>query len=197
LILFTGVSYVWSDASSIKDIQIIEQWSGGARSDNRSSKKVPSRICYDYPITWGFNIEPGSLAYSWTKLLLDRRADTTNFDDHRLREIFSSGLLQTPPGKSPEDVVTDYLTQLYKHVMEFLAKKFSEGVLRATAIKFWFTRPALWSLQAQYATRDAAMKAGFGSRPGDEIYLIKEPEAAVIACLNDLIKDSPNSLVQV
>lgn len=135
--------------------------------------------------------------YCWSKLLLDRYAQPSDFDDPLLTDVDGPGLLITPPGKTPEDVVTDFLTQLYQHVMERLASKINESILSITPIEFWFTIPALWSIRAENSTRDAAVKAGFGSRPKDNIHLIREPEAAVICCLNEMTKDGGNELVKV
>lgn len=48
---------------------------------------------------------------------------------------------------------------------------------------------AIWSDAAKAATRSAAHEAGFGSRPGDEIFMVPEPEAAAIATLKYLAGD--------
>lgn len=55
--------------------------------------------------------------------------------------------------------------------------------------EFWFTVPAIWSDAAKAATRNAACEAGFGSRRGDEIYMVPEPEAAAIATIKYLAED--------
>ncbi|KAK5120261.1 hypothetical protein LTR85_006467 [Meristemomyces frigidus] len=47
----------------------------------------------------------------------------------------------------------------------------------------WLTVPAVWSDQARHATKAAAKAAGFGSRAGDTISVISEPEAAAITVL--------------
>lgn len=148
-------------------------------------------------MSWGYNIKPGAIAYSWTKLLLDDQAAATEFDDPQLRSILDSGLLRLPPGKTAQEVTTDYLRELYKHTMSFLERKYSAGILRTMPIKFWFSMPAIWSDEAQYATRDAAKAAGFASRNGDQIFMVKEPAAAAIASLNQFIAKGPNKLVQV
>lgn len=160
-------------------------------------KKVPSRIAYSPRVTWGYNTEPGATAYCWTKLLLDRFAQVSDFDDSGIGDVDGPGLMQTPPGKTPEDVVADFLTEVYKHVMAVLGREISESILQVTPIHFWFTCPALWSPRAQDATVNAAKRAGFGSRLEDVVHLIREPEAAAIACLNELIKHGESPLVQV
>jgi hypothetical protein len=170
-------------------------WGGGARG-YVYEKQVPSRICYGDRITWGYDIEAGSLAYCWTKLLLDKTASATQFDDGFLREVDGDGLLRLPSGRTAEQLVRDYLTQIYHFVVDALEKKFTSSIMNVTPVEFWFTMPALWSLRAQNATRDAAIAAGFGSRVGDSIHMIREPEAAAIACLNGLIQKGSNPLVQ-
>lgn len=120
----------------------------------------------------------------------------SEFDDENLKAIMSSGLLATPDGKSAEDVVTDYLAELYRHIMEELITGDKKSLLDVTPIKFWFTFPAVWSTKAQEATKRAACAAGFASRAGDEFYMVREPEAAAIACLNQFVKDGRSSLVK-
>ncbi|KAG4415113.1 hypothetical protein IFR04_011750 [Cadophora malorum] len=56
-------------------------------------------------------------------------------------------------------------------------------VYESTPMECWVTLPAIWSEEAKVATLEAAKKAGFSSRPGDEIFTIAEPEAAAIATL--------------
>jgi hypothetical protein len=190
-----GVSYVWSDASSIKDINLITEWTGHGRPVNWTRKKVPSRISYEGPDSWGYNIKPNELAYAWTKLLLDK-VRLMEFDDENLRN-WEPGLLALPPGKTAENVVTDFLTKLYRHITDLLERKMSREVLDVTDIEFWFSMPAIWSDKAQMSTMAAARKAGFGTRANDSFCMIREPEAAAIACLNGLISDSPSSLVRM
>jgi len=178
-------------------------WGSSARSASSNFEtQVPSRIAYGprSEITWGSNTTPGSTVYCWTKLLLDRYASTTSFDDEGLTEVDGAGLLKTLPGKTPEDVVADFLTQLYREMMVKLERAVGSAILRVTPIKFYFTIPAVWSVRAENATLQAAQKAGFGpgsQRPDDIICLIREPEAAAISALNGLIKDGESSLVRV
>jgi hypothetical protein len=129
--------------------------------------------------------------------LLDRHAKRTDYDDQGLDDIDGAGILELPPGKTAEQVVTDYLKQLYKHTMAEFNKMFHAHNMDVSPIKSYFTMPALWGIRAQNATRDAAIKAGFGTRPGDSVHMVREPEAAATACLNELIIHGPNPLVQV
>jgi len=76
------------------------------------------------------------------------------------------------------------MKEMHGHMMMVLDKRFGTDVLRITPIEFWFTVPAIWSDAAKSSTQQAARIAGFGSRPGDQISLISEPEAASISALS-------------
>ncbi|KAG9496347.1 hypothetical protein J7337_012934 [Fusarium musae] len=193
----SGVSYVWSTAVGIESVHLIDEWGTSERTVGGAGyyKQVPSRIAYEPELSWGYDIEPGVETYCWTKLLLDRFATHSKYDDSSLKSIHGPGLLLTPPGKSPEEVVTDFLAQLYLHVMSRLKDKLGT-VVDLTPIEFWFTLPALWSLRAEDSTKKAAIDAGFESRNGDSIRMVREPEAGAIACLSELIKDGENPLVK-
>lgn len=88
-------------------------------------------------------------------------------------------------GKVATEVVADFLHEVYKHLYSVLEGVLSRQQKRLSdhPIDFWFTVPASWSGGARKATRDAAVRAGFGSRPGDYISIITEPEAAIGAML--------------
>ncbi|KAF3482027.1 uncharacterized protein GIQ15_04786 [Arthroderma uncinatum] len=188
---FTGASFVSSKGKGLDDITVIDIWPGTFR-DTTAVVKAPSRIAYpdDNKGTctrkWGYEVEPGMTACSWTKLLLDQNTALSKYDDPLLEKTSEAGILHLPEGKMATDVVSDYLSEVYVHIIRRIAKQITEDTLRATPLEFWFTVPAIWSDQAQNATIDAARRAGFGSsttRPNDEIYLINEPEAAAIASL--------------
>ena len=140
----------------------------------------PSRISDD---TWGFSARSGLKSYSWTKLLLDRDATSSFFDDPKLRDLFGQGLLTLPPNKTARDVCRDYLTGLYRHAIERIKKNIGPEVFDASPVECWVTVPAIWLPKAQQATKEAAREAGFGSRPNDTIHVITEPEAAAVMAL--------------
>ena len=75
----------------------------------------------------------------------------------------------------------------------------TQDVLKVTPIDFWFTMPALWSDEAQYATKIAAERAGFGkssAREHDKISMIREPEAAALSALK-MTADKYDDLLEV
>jgi molecular chaperone DnaK (HSP70) len=200
---FSGIAFVTSQRSDVKDIEVVNDWPDGARA-TEYLEKVPSQIAYARDNIkhnldddrWGYGVEPGMLSYCWTKLLLDARTAATNYDDPSLKEAAGGAGLRVPPGKSPVDVVTDYLKHLYKHCMDRLERKLTKGLLDASPIEFWFTMPAIWSDEAQFLTRKAAKDAGFGTRPLDSINMITEPEAAALAAFKTT-KDKFDDLLVV
>jgi molecular chaperone DnaK (HSP70) len=80
--------------------------------------------------------------------------------------------------------------------MDRLERKLTKDLLNVTPIEFWFTMPAIWSDEAQHATRTAAMCAGFGTRSGDSVKMITEPEAAALAAFKTT-KDKFDDLLVV
>ncbi|OAX80402.1 hypothetical protein ACJ72_05262 [Emergomyces africanus] len=185
---FTGASFVSSRGKGLDDITVIDIWPGTSR-DTTAVVKAPSRIAYPddnqrvSTKRWGYQVLPGMTAFSWTKLLLDQNAPLSKYDDPGLEKASEIGILRLPEGKRATDVVSDYLSEVYHHILQRIGKQITEDTLRATPLEFWFTVPAIWSDQAQNATVNAARQAGFGTRPNDEIFLISEPEAAAIASL--------------
>lgn len=79
------------------------------------------------------------------------------------------------------DAISDYLTQLYKHTMETLTRRYGESFMSMTKVEFVLTVPAVWSDSAKNATLQAAEKAGMGNK--ETLKIISEPEAAAIYTL--------------
>jgi molecular chaperone DnaK (HSP70) len=196
------VSYVSTDKNDIDDIVVISSWPGPAR-ETETVSKAPSRIAYatENPLIqadrWDFQVEPGMTAYSWTKLLLDEKSPKTQYDDATLESKTGMSMLKLPKGKGAVTVCADFLESVYCHLLRTLEKQVTKETLAVTPMEFWFTMPAIWPDEAQSATKRAAKLAGFGSRPGDEIYMITEPEAVAIATLKRRLMDASSTLVQV
>jgi molecular chaperone DnaK (HSP70) len=139
------------------------------------------------------------VTYSWTKLLLDRNTPITRFDG-ALEEASGMGMFRLPPERNAVQVVGDYLSKVYQHILHCLAKEITEEILQITPLEFWFTVPAMWSDQAKHATLQAARLAGFGGRPErleDTISLVPEPEAAAIAAIRKTTTDGMGFSVKV
>ena len=190
---YSGIAYT-SNAAQDSEIHVLTNWSGGGKQ-NDVLEKVPSRIAYatENPHlakdAWGY-LKGNLKAYSWFKLLLDDTAKPQDLDDPLLRQCAGQGLLKLPDGKTAEEVTADYLRLLYLHLMKCLKDAIGEITVQETPITFVLTVPATWSPAARDSTRRAANTAGFESRPGDELTMIDEPEAAAIS----VIKGSKETL---
>ncbi|MCJ1265191.1 hypothetical protein MMC22_005066 [Lobaria immixta] len=197
---YSGVSYVTSDKSGVEDINIISTWPGTGK-DVPGTWKTPTRIAYrtENPELngnkWGFEVGPKLRSYSWTKLLLDRHAETGDFDDPALKDLAGTGLMRLPDHRNAQGVCQDFLSEIYTYTVTLLKKQITPETFNVTPMECWITLPAIWSDQAKHATLSAAKAAGFGSRPMDVINTIAEPEAAAIATLKKYI--GPKSLNSV
>lgn len=190
-----GVSYIPSFYSDISQIVELRQWPKLDASQKTSlleeGLKTPSRIAYaidnkrtkDY---WGYEVQPGDKQYSWMKLQLDKEAPPTKFDDLVLSKAIKDGLLANGPERAPRQITADYLREFYNHTIKAIEKGLEEqcpGVFDATPITWCLTKPAIWSDVADLETLRAATEAGLGTRPGDTVQLILEPEAAAFATI--------------
>jgi len=131
----------------------------------------------------------GEERVGWFKLHLDPEAGKTIYRDEYLDQAIDPGnpdaLLKLPLGKTALEVCTDYLRQVYTHMMAMLERRLPDTI-DTMPIKFVITTPAMWSTSAQHATMTAAKRAGFGSRPQDSIATVAEPEAAAAYSLQRL-----------
>lgn len=175
----------------IEDVHIIRTWPGHGREAD-SVWKTPSRLAYGSENAdatanaWGYQVTPNMKTYSWMKLLLDRKTAPTGYDDPDLIHSQGEGLLQLPSDATATDVCGDFLREIYKYTIEYLNKRLTAAVIDMTPFEFWLTVPAIWSDAAKAATWEAAKNAGFGSRKGDTVSFIPEPEAAAVAALSSM-----------
>jgi len=152
--------------------------------------RVPSRIAYKgengktcTKDEWGFRATSQMKSYNVTKLLLDNEFAIQSFDDPITATTKGPRWLNCPAGKTAVDVCRDYLEHIYQYIISRLEQTATAEVLSAIPIEFWFSNSARWSNSVRNTTITAAKQAGFGSRPNDRLYMIPEPEAAVIATL--------------
>ncbi|KUL89263.1 hypothetical protein ZTR_03713 [Talaromyces verruculosus] len=163
---YTGAA--WAETRRADDIHVIDTWPSRLGSnEGESSVKVPTQLRYTPQGTeWGFQIPPTVERNHWFKLGLQE--DKTS----------------TAGEKSAEELTTDYLGEVYKHVLYTLEQKIGAGILRTIPIEFCLTVPAIWSEAAKEKTLRACQKAGLKS--ASEIMLASEPEAAAISALHGL-----------
>lgn len=178
------------------EVDLVATWPGQQGADTSLFEKVPSKLAHSrdeedtVKTLWGYEVKPSptTTIYSWTKLLLDEDTHRPDYEQNgRSASPEERDLYVLPPGKTAVDVVTEYLRHLYNHCMTILERR-CDAVLQVTPIEFWFTMPAIWSDRAQQATQQAAKNAGFGSRQGDTVHMITEPEAGVLAAIKTQVK---------
>lgn len=177
--------------SNPDDIDIIKTWPG---SNGITSDKVPTEISYDLgtnaaegadpSVRWGFQFKPEESRLRCIKLFLDRSQKLPFY----VSPLDTAAQLKKF-NKNVVDAVSDYLTQIYKHTMDTLTRRYGESFMASTKVDFVLTCPAVWSDAAKNTTLQAAERAGMGSR--SEIQMISEPEAAAVYTLKAI---QPNHL---
>ncbi|CAD0107731.1 unnamed protein product [Aureobasidium uvarum] len=191
---FSGCALAYSgDPESADEIQVVKNWPG---SNGITSDKVPSEIIYETTpptsgikrswdgeainntkIRWGLEIKPDETRLRCLKLRLDPKQKLPDYvsEDELCKELKKSG-------KTAEEAISDYLTELYRRAKEALVKRFTPDMVSSTIIEVVLTVPAVWTDAAKDATLRAAEKAGMGP----ELYMISEPEAAAIYALKSM-----------
>ncbi|KAI1245517.1 hypothetical protein MGN70_012407 [Eutypa lata] len=186
---FSGVAAVYTSAPD--DVEIIKTWPGG---NGITSDKVPTEISYDYAANaargaeptakWGFQFKPEESRLRCIKLFLDRSQKLPFYVSPQ-----ETATQLKKFNKNVVDAVSDYLTQIYRHTMDTLTRRYGESFMASTKVEFVLTCPAVWSDAAKNTTLQAAERAGMGSK--SEIQMISEPEAAAVYTLKAI---QPNNL---
>ncbi|KAF3765851.1 hypothetical protein M406DRAFT_346044 [Cryphonectria parasitica EP155] len=186
---FSGVAAVYT--STPDDIEIIKTWPGG---NGITSDKVPTEISYDIPadsppgteptVRWGFQFKPEESRLRCIKLFLDRSQKLPFY----VSPLETAAQLKRF-NKTVVDAVSDYLTQIHRHTMDTLTRRYGESFMESTRVDFVLTCPAVWSDAAKNTTLQAAERAGMGDK--SSIQMISEPEAAAVYTLKAI---QPNHL---
>lgn len=156
---------------------------------------MPTEIAYDYPanatpgtdpptVKWGFQFKPEESRLRCIKLFLDRSQKLPFY----VSPLDTAAQLKRF-NKNVVDAVSDYLTQIHRHTMDTLTRRYGESFMASTKVDFVLTCPAVWSDAAKNTTLQAAERAGMGSR--SDIQMISEPEAAAVYTLKAI---QPNHL---
>lgn len=191
--------------STPDDVEIIKTWPGG---NGITSDKVPTEISYDTPpsnastpaptataapassaastpvVKWGFQFKPEESRLRCIKLFLDRSQKLPFYVSPQ-----ETATQLRKYNKNVVDAVSDYLTQIYRHTMDTLTRRYGESFMASTKVDFVLTCPAVWSDAAKNTTLQAAERAGMGSK--SDIQMISEPEAAAVYTLRAI---QPNHL---
>lgn len=177
--------------STPDDVEIIKTWPGG---NGITSDKVPTEILYDFPpnaspetkpnVKWGFQFKPEESRLRCIKLFLDRSQKLPFYVSPQ-----ETATQLKKYNKTVIDAVSDYLTEIYKHTMDQLTRRYGESFMASTNVDFVLTCPAVWSDAAKNTTLQAAERAGMGLK--SEIQMVSEPEAAAVYTLKAI---QPNHL---
>lgn len=157
------------------DLPLLKNGPNGSINPNITPEQQGSRPA-PQSIRWGFQFKPEEPRLRCIKLFLDRNQKLPHF----VSPLETAAQLRKCD-KTVMDGVSDYLTQLYKHTMETLTRRYGETFMAMTKVQFVLTVPAVWSDSAKNATLQAAEKAGMGNR--GELKIISEPEAAAVYTL--------------
>ncbi|GAA5915261.1 hypothetical protein JCM6882_003386 [Rhodosporidiobolus microsporus] len=185
---FSGVAF-GSNRHMGGSVRQILNWPGSYET----FRKVPTCIAYYQPsphaeaviVAWGIEakamtVRSGFYKVEFFKLYLDPAV----LRDGRLAS--SSPLPDLPCGKEPVDVVTDFLSCVWKYAKERITDEIG-SVADLEAADVILTVPAAWDVAGTNLMRTAAIKAGMvqAARGGDRnwrdrLRIITEPEAAAI-----------------
>lgn len=177
--------------STPDEVEIIKTWPGG---NGITSDKVPTELAYDLAadaapgtapgVRWGFQFKAEESRLRCIKLFLDRSQKLPFY----VSPLETAAQLKRY-NKTVVDAVGDYLTQMHRHTMDTLTRRYGAGLMASTQVDFVLTCPAVWSDAAKNTTLQAAERAGMGAR--SRIQMISEPEAAAVYTLKCL---QPNQL---
>jgi hypothetical protein len=190
MLIYSRVATVYT--STPDDVEIVKTWPGG---NGITSDKVPTEISYEtiagidgapdlIKTRWGFMFKPEESRLRCMKLFLDRAQKLPFYVSPK-----DTATQLKKYNKNVVDAVSDYLTEIYKHTMDTLTRRYGEVFMKTTKVEWVLTCPAVWSDTAKNTTLQAAERAGMGSKA--DIQMISEPEAAAVYTLKAI---QPNHL---
>jgi molecular chaperone DnaK (HSP70) len=140
----------------------------------------------DGSLSWGYQVPfEDKDRFSWFKLLLLRDGDLPK-EIKESEPLLRARQLLEKLGKTPVEVIADYLRKLWEHALEIIAQARSPTLVGALKFHVVLTVPASWKDYARRAMKDAAKRAGIISdRSAGETVLsfAMEPEAAALATI--------------
>ncbi|KAG0645461.1 hypothetical protein D0Z07_8512 [Hyphodiscus hymeniophilus] len=202
---FTGIAFATptSPHAILKEIKVLEDWP----AEMGNSGKIPSVISYS-PSTdagelqWGASISPNAVTMFNTKLELDVQdnkideldlvlAVLDGVDNLNFETVKASASDPEYTPKTPEQVVTDYLTHLFEHLShEF--DHFGSRLREQLQVDVVVSVPVGWSYRATNSTLRAIASAGLdeSSYPSlRNVMVVTEPEAAALFTARSLKED--------
>jgi molecular chaperone DnaK (HSP70) len=128
---------------------------------------------------WGYETKSSTNTFTWFKLGLGQDQAQEVYDDKLL--YHGLGSIKCPDVMTYSDLAKDYLNHFYQHMMRILKEQEGDATFDLLAFHFILAVPAGWPDVSRNLIKSCAERAGFGSREGDKISLIAEPEAAALA----------------
>ncbi|KAI0430723.1 hypothetical protein F5Y09DRAFT_307087 [Xylaria sp. FL1042] len=181
---FSGVAWATAADFASDQVNIITSWPGTGREEG----KAPTEIFYEYgEMSWGYLVPSDGDPVRWFKLLLVQEEDL----DPTLRSsefILRARQFLRVEGKTPIDLISDYLRALWAHTLQTIAKARGQTVLDALRFHVVITVPAIWKGYARRDMKQAAQNAGIldDRLAGDtRLTFAPEPEAAALSTLTE------------
>ncbi|KAF7297155.1 FAD-binding PCMH-type domain-containing protein [Mycena indigotica] len=165
LYLCNALEAYGSSGFSAGQVQQIMRWPHSLET----LRKIPTCLLYDVDgrlVDWGLQaknarLQPGLIRYEWFKLFLEPRAlrDEPELDPR---------LPVLPTGKTPTDLITDFLRSLWIYSREEITRDMG-AVVDLYSADVWLTVPAAWDARGYAMMRAAAIAAGLvqSAYPGD------------------------------
>ncbi|KAI3324387.1 actin-like ATPase domain-containing protein [Xylariaceae sp. AK1471] len=190
---YSGVSWLLCKPDSKPgQPEVITYWPTSADSyKNSDRQKVPSKIYYDHRTgepSWGYQVPTGVDTLEWFKLLLPNDVDLQKHLQASTH-IQAARLAMLKLGKTPIQIVGDYLKLLWDHIIEQIANEKGDNLIDGTPFHVVLTAPAIWTDEARERMRQAADYAGMcKARLAGQTALsfVTEPEAGAIATIPEL-----------
>lgn len=171
----------WS-SSETQSIRVITDWPN-PQAVNSNSEKVPSVISYNDNGTvknWGYEVVPQDyLSLAWVKIMLESGVEEPKYVRGVKSIAEDNSAVLNMLGKTVDDVVSNFLGELWRYTKEDIRKRVSQTTWEDT-VQVVLTVPAVWSGAAKERTIKAAQRAGIGG----SLTLLSEPEAAALATLS-------------
>ncbi|KAF2866044.1 hypothetical protein BDV95DRAFT_584773 [Massariosphaeria phaeospora] len=208
---YTGLAWAAQRGSlspiALGDVKVFMKWPGKS-----GRLKVPSAYSYSRGrcSQWGYDIEPGSKTFIWTKLALTY--GTPEEELKVLRDLMEgldfmsglkksngqAGLIDVPEHltKSPEDVITDYLTKVSREWYRLISAE-ATHLLENIPLDIVMTHPVNWPYEAVNKTYRAVMAAFPKLMYGNvrDVYMTTEPEACALYTVTELLAEQHNTLI--
>ncbi|PNP54385.1 hypothetical protein THARTR1_05592 [Trichoderma harzianum] len=186
---FSGVA--WTTSSRPGHINMITNWDT-VKNHCSDKEKVPSVIHYDDKgeVSWGYSVpeKASSLKFEWFKLCLLHEGDIPK-DIRNAAQIQAARKSLRESNKRVEDVISDYLRELWKHSITNIRRAVGGQLVDISKFKVVVTIPAIWPTYAQPRMTQAIKRAGILEPriAGDTVLsFLTEPEAAALATINDM-----------